>query len=91
MPVLAHKYLLIPDYRNITRFPVQWHENAKRIGLLPSIFNTSEWLLIGKEHFAFSGLHCNKIGVSYSAFRNQFDGCSAVFSRLMNVIFYIIV
>ena len=81
MPVLVHKYLLIPDIKKINSFPSSWRTSAQQSGLWQSIQNASEWLLVGKEKFAFSGRHCNKIGVSYSAFKHQSDGCTNVYGR----------
>lgn len=81
MPVLAHKYLLVPDLRTLRYFPKSWKDNARKSGLLSSLHDPSDWLLVGKERFAMSGLHCNKIGVSHSAFRNQPDKCTNVYGR----------
>ena len=81
MPVLAHKYLLVPDIRKLNSFSKKWTRKAKDSGLWDSIQNASEWLLVDKHNFGFSGLHCNKIGVSYSAFRNQGDGCTNIINR----------
>ena len=79
--VLNHKYLLIPDTTGISSFPSDWISQAQSSGLLASIYNRSEWLLVGKENFGLSGYHCNKIGVSYSAFTHQTDGCTNVHGR----------
>jgi hypothetical protein len=79
LPVLVHKFLLIPNATNVNRFPAEWRTEAESSGLLQSIYNSSEWLLVGKEHFGFTGTHCNKIGVSYTAFRYQGargEGCN---------------
>lgn len=87
MPVLAHKFLLIPDLRSVNTFPPAWRAAAQRSGLLQSIYNASEWMLIGKENFDFSGRHCNRIGVSYTAFRNQQDPCSNRLGRLVATVY----
>lgn len=34
-----------------------------------------DWMLIDRHQSDFSGRTCNKIGVSYTAFRVQHDGC----------------
>ncbi|XP_019853252.1 PREDICTED: uncharacterized protein LOC109582771 [Amphimedon queenslandica] len=81
--VLNHKYLLVPDISNIETFPSDWVSDAIASGQLDSLYNMSEWLLVGKEHFALSGYHCNKIGVSYSAFTHQTDRCSNVFGSCL--------
>lgn len=82
MPVLSHKYLLVPNLKLINSAPWSWKNKAKKSGMLDSIQRPSEWLLVGKEQFALSGLHCNRIGVSYSAFRNQgADQCRNVKGR----------
>lgn len=81
MPVLNHKYLLVPDTRNVNSFSSTWRSAANTSGLLQSIYNASEWLLLGKEYFDFSGYHCNKIGVSYTAFKHQTDACSNLLGR----------
>ena len=76
MPVLIHKYLLIPDLELAETLSSIWKSHAKSFGLWQSIHNVSEWLLVGKEHFELSGYFCNKIGVSYTAFRNQGSACT---------------
>ena len=75
MPVLVHKYLLIPDLDLSTEYSTYYQ--GSKPDLWNSIHNISEWLLVGKEHFALSGLFCNKIGVTYTAFRNQGSRCTS--------------
>jgi len=53
-----------------------WEQTARESGLWDSIHNASEWLVINKHYFDFSGSSCNKIGVYYSAFRNQESRCT---------------
>ena len=77
MPVLAHKYLMIPDLRKLKTFSSKWISAADSFGYYKAIQNVSEWLLVDKHQYDFTGLHCDKIGVSYSAFRNQPDRCTA--------------
>ena len=36
------------------------------------------WMLVDKSAVTLDGLTCNKIGVSYTAFRNQANKCNAV-------------
>jgi len=49
----------------------EWKQAARESGLWDSINNATEWMAIPKHFFDFTGLSCNKIGVYYSAFRNQ--------------------
>jgi hypothetical protein len=35
----------------------------------------NNWLLIPKNDITFDGRECNKVGISYSAFRNQIEKC----------------
>ena len=67
---------MIPDLKKMNEFSDEWFEEANITGYSSSVKNASEWLLVDKQLFDFSGLHCNKIGVSYTAFRNQEDGCT---------------
>ncbi len=81
MPVLAHKYLMIPhSVPNPPRSTENPTSDLK--DMLPHAFNyssfvnnVSQWLLVDKHYYDFSGMHCNKIGVSYTAFRNQPGNC----------------
>lgn len=81
MPVMAHKYLLVPDPNLVKSAPQNWKNWANRNGFLASIQNPNEWLAVGKEKFGLSGYHCNKIGVSYQAFRNQPNRCEDLYGR----------
>ena len=81
MPVLAHKYLLVPNPKEDKDAP-DLSSDLKET--LPHVFgyekfvkNVSEWLLVDKHFFDMSGLHCNKIGVSYTAFKHQPARCSS--------------
>jgi len=56
----SNYYLLIPSYPSNHPMVIQGPLN---------------WLLIPKEYFSLDGRECNKIGVSYSAFRNQQNRC----------------
>ena len=85
MPVLAHKYLLVPDSKLLQKPPAEWMRWAKSMGIWESIKKPEEWLAVGKEKFGLSGYHCNRIGVSYQAFRNQPNRCTSVFGRFVTV------
>ncbi|RRT75241.1 hypothetical protein B296_00031471, partial [Ensete ventricosum] len=39
--------------------------------------NFSRWMLLERVRFSLDGLECNKIGVSYEAYRNQPNFCSS--------------
>ena len=67
---LAHKYLLIPDTTSKEN-----KGNTANAAIWKSIDNASEWMAVTKHHFDFTGWSCNKIGVSYSRFRNQGSRC----------------
>ena len=83
MPVLAHKFLLIPDISDIDTFSKDWRDEANMTGYLSSIMNASEWMMVDKHRFGLSGYHCNKIGVSYSAFTHQGSKCHSIIDRYL--------
>jgi hypothetical protein len=35
-----------------------------------------DWMVVDKTHVDLSGATCNKVGVSFSAFRNQPNACT---------------
>lgn len=41
--------------------------------------NYSKWMLLERVRFTLDGLECNKIGVSYEAYRGQPNFCSSPF------------
>lgn len=84
MPVLAHKFLLIPDTKNMDNFSKDWRDEANSTGYLASVRNASQWLLVDKHRFGLSGYHCNKIGVSYTAFTHQGSKCSSTIDRYIS-------
>ncbi len=79
---LAHRFLLVPDTSTLPNsipFPDvdrrQWNTFVR------SVKNISEWMAIEKQYFDLSGFSCNKIGVSYTAFRRQPNRCTNPYSR----------
>lgn len=68
---------MIPDLKKINELTDDLFVYAHGTGYDKSVKNASEWLLVDKQLFDFSGLHCNKIGVSYTPFRNQEDKCAS--------------
>lgn len=73
---LAHRYLLVPDREHFTR-----PETSDARKDWDSIHNMSEWIAPPKHYFDLTGLSCNKIGVHYSAFRNQGTRCYTLVGR----------
>ena len=59
----------------------------KEKGEYPFLLNMSEWLAVEKSYVALggSGHSCNKMGVTYSAFRWQADICSNLPQRYPKV------
>lgn len=79
---LVHRFLLIPDLKSIlpnSPFPdITRHEWDS---FKNSVRNMSEWMAIDKHYFDLSGYSCNKIGVSYTAFRRQPNACQNRYGR----------
>ncbi|KAL5463657.1 hypothetical protein EMCRGX_G032572 [Ephydatia muelleri] len=75
-PSLANKFLLIPDLDKLKGATKAWLNGAQQSGLLDSLKNASERLLVPKEYTDFTGFSCDRIGVHYTAFRNQNSKCS---------------
>lgn len=86
-PSLANKFLLIPDLDKLKGASKAWLDGAQQSGLLNSLKNASERLLVPKEYTDFTGFSCDKIGVHYTAFRNQGSKCSQHFGRFVVVEF----
>lgn len=42
------------------------------------------WMLLERVRFTLDGLECDKIGVSYQAFRSQPDFCGAPFESCLH-------
>ena len=65
-------YKAIPDFQEkflfVPLFPLN-HDRVKE--------GMKNWMLIDKSNVDKTGLTCNKIGVGYSAFRNQPNQCGA--------------
>lgn len=83
---LVHRYLLIPNVETLSPDPPfpdvppqEWKHFMK------SVQNMSEWMAIDKTFFDMSGFSCNKIGVSYSAFRRQPHACARKYGKWVNV------
>ena len=79
---LMHRYLLIPHLKTLPSTKPfadvsinEWNSFKK------SIKNMSEWMAIEKPYFDLSGFSCNKIGVSYTAFRHQPNSCRNRYGR----------
>ena len=48
--------------------------------LIPMFFfdySTESWLILPNDKFSLNGSECNKIGVSFNAFRNQPNRCNS--------------
>lgn len=60
-PNLEFKYLTVPSSP----------ANHERV-----LAGVAEWMLIDRSLFTTDGTECNKIGVSYSAFRHESDRCA---------------
>ena len=82
-PSLANKFLLVPDLDKLKGAPASWLSDSQKTGLLDSLKNASERLLVPKDYTDFSGFSCDKIGVYYTAFRDQGTKCNQHFSRLV--------
>ena len=79
---LVHRFILIPDHSTLPSdppFPDLTPEEWKVFKI--SVNNMSEWMAINKEYFDMVGFTCNKIGVSYTAFRRQPHGCQDKYGR----------
>jgi len=59
-PALESKYFVVPSSPNT-------HERVRA--------GKAEWMLLDRSHFTMDGTQCNKIGVSYPAFRYESDRC----------------
>lgn len=79
---LVHKYLLVPDMKTLPRVRPygDLSHNAWR-NFKNSVRNMSEWLAVDKSYFDLSGTRCNKIGVSYTAFKYQPHPCDNPYTR----------
>ena len=79
---LQHRFLLIPDL-NTENFVKPFDDITGKEWRLfkASTKNMSEWMAVDKPLFDMSGYTCNKIGVSYSAFRHQPNACGNRFGR----------
>jgi hypothetical protein len=74
-PELNHLFLMIPSRPASDPLVLQ---------------GQSTWMLINPSQITFSGLECNKIGVSYSAFQTQPDKCRQVVgSCLQNQLYHL--
>lgn len=82
-PSLANKFLLIPDLDKLKGATKAWLNGAQQSGLLDSLKNASERLLVPKEYTDFTGFSCDRIGVHYTAFRNQNSKCSQHYGRFV--------
>ena len=79
---LMHRYLLVPDLRTLPpRKPFTDLSVLEWTSFKRSINNMSEWMAIEKPFFDMSGYSCNKIGVSYTAFRRQPNSCTNGYGR----------
>lgn len=65
----SNYFLLIPSYPSDHPMVLQ---------------NPLNWLIIPREYFTIDGRECNKIGVSYSAFRSQANQCLARIGECLN-------
>jgi hypothetical protein len=61
-PVLSDQVLLIPE-------PPGWTADQILTG------NRSAWMVLGYNNFDLTDTQCNKIGTSFSAFKNQPEAC----------------
>ena len=94
---VAHRYLLVPnDINKKLQETKKWKRVYKGQSMMEllrfqlSRRNVSEWMAINKDKFDMHSGSCNKIGVGYSAFRYQSDGCTSKMGRLDCVSFGII-
>lgn len=79
---LVHRYLLVPDQTTIpSRKPFGDIRDPEWRSFIRSIKNVSEWMAVNKGYFDMSGFSCNKIGVSYTAFRRQPHPCTNRYGR----------
>lgn len=80
---ISQRYLLIPDMKTLqpnktySDIPDEEWELFKK-----SVKNVSEWMAINKPFFDMTGYSCDKIGVSYTAFRHQGTKCRSLYGRL---------
>ncbi len=79
---LMHRFLLIPDLPTLpNRRPFTDVSSLEWKKFTTSVKNMSEWMAIDKPYFDMSGFSCNKIGVSYTAFRRQPNSCTNRYGR----------
>ena len=80
---LVHKFLLVPDMSTVPSSEKSYPDisNAEWDMFQASVKNVSEWMAIHKDLFDMSGFTCNKIGVSYTAFRHQTNRCQRQYGR----------
>ena len=79
---LAHRFLLVPDMSTLpSTVPFPDVDTREWNTFVSSVKNISEWMAIEKQYFDLSGYSCNKIGVSYTAFRHQPNRCVSKYSR----------
>ena len=81
---LVHRYLLVPDISTMPYGEEKSYpdiSNAEWNMFNASVNNVSEWMAINKNLFDLSGFSCNKIGVSYTAFRHQPNRCNNPYGR----------
>jgi len=79
--VLSNRYLLVPP--NVADkgkvFAGQSSEQQRQF--MNSRRNVSEWMVVPKPMFDMTGRGCNKIGITYTGFRNQETFCQREFGR----------
>lgn len=79
---LQHRFLLVPDLKTEKSLkPFDDVSDNEWRTFKVSIRNMSEWMAIDKPLFDMSGFTCNKIGASYTAFKQQANACGNRFGR----------
>lgn len=70
MSAIHNRRLLIPEVRLLTAAQIQAHPQLSHGG------GQGDWLIVNAEQVALDGTQCDKIGVWYSAFRDQSNMCN---------------